>query len=73
MPVSCARYDNARTGRAQSFVSQLSQRLAVVSTGCDPLDVGPIKSNIGQFPIAQLGQFSDIALIVTERLDSADK
>jgi len=51
----------------------MSRCLAVVSTGCDPLDVGAVKPDIGQFPIAQLGQLSDIALIVTERLDSTDK
>src|SRR6266853_380293 len=35
--------------------------------------VRAIKTDIGQFAIAKLGQFADIALIVPERLDHADE
>src|SRR3979409_479235 len=69
-----ARYDNAR-GKAgvYPFVSQLKKRSAVIGAGRNARNVRAIKANIGQFAIAKLGQFADIALIVPERLDHADE
>src|SRR3981081_3832137 len=71
---SAARYDNAR-GKAgvYPFVSQLKKRSAVIGAGRNARNVRAIKANIGQFAIAKLGQFADIALIVPERLDHADE
>src|ERR1700730_14369573 len=46
---------------------------AVIIAGRNARNVRAIKANIGQFAIAKLGQFADIALIVPERLDHADE
>jgi hypothetical protein len=46
---------------------------AVVVTGCYARDVRAMKADIGQLAIAELGQLSDISLIVPERLDHADE
>src|SRR5450631_3194060 len=46
---------------------------AVIITGRNAGNVRAIKADIGQFAIAKLGQFADIALIVPERLDHADE
>src|ERR1700675_5033782 len=57
-------------------VVRLNSRLkgsAVIGTGCNARNVRAIKADIGQFAIAKLGQFADIALIVPERLDHADE
>src|ERR1700723_4478526 len=64
--------DNARQRRALSVFRQWLES-AVVVAGRNARDVRAIKSNIGQFPIAELGQFGDIALIVAERLDHSNK
>src|SRR3981081_783132 len=68
------RYDNAR-GEAGGvrLNSQLKNGSAVIDAGCNARNVRAIKANIGQFAIAKLGQFADIALIVPERLDHADE
>jgi hypothetical protein len=61
---------------AKAGVIRLNCRLkrsAVVGTGCNARNVRTIKADIGQFAIAKLGQFADIALIVPERLDHADE
>ena len=59
-------------GRALSDANSRTSGSAIISPGCDTRDVRAIKTNIGQFAIAELGQFRDIALIVPERLDHAD-
>src|SRR5260370_24815135 len=46
---------------------------AFIGAGCNARNVRAIKADIGQFAIAKLGQFADIALIVPERLDHADE
>src|ERR1700733_16256037 len=46
---------------------------AVIIAGCNARNVRTIKADIGQFAIAKLGQFADIALIVPESLDHADE
>src|SRR4030088_991288 len=46
---------------------------AVIFSGRNAGNVRAIKADIGQFAIAKLGQFADIALIVPERLDHADE
>src|SRR6266849_7719176 len=46
---------------------------AVIIAGRNAGNVRAIKADIGQFAIAKLGQFADIALIVPERLDHADE
>src|SRR5262249_44269933 len=62
----------ARGGR-YPFISGPNEFSAVVGAGCNARDVRAIKADIGQFAIAELGQFADIALIVPERLDHADE
>src|ERR1700690_1030957 len=68
------RYDNAR-GRSGRYPSRQSAEngSAVIGAGCNARNVRAIKTDIGQFAIAKLGQFADIALIVPERLDHADE
>jgi hypothetical protein len=46
---------------------------AVIAAGCNARNVRAIKADIGQFAIAKLGQFADIALVVPESLDHADE
>src|SRR5258708_6529267 len=60
-------------GGRYPFVSQLKNGSAVIIAGCNARNVRTIKADIGQFAIAKLGQFADIALIVPERLDHADE
>jgi hypothetical protein len=64
--------DNARQWRALSVFRQWLESTVVVA-GRNARNVGAIKSDIGQFPIAELGQFGDIALIVAESLDHSDE
>ena len=66
--------DNARwlSGR-YPFDGRLKERSAViVVTGCNARNVRAIKTDIGKFTIAELGQLADIALIIPESLDHAD-
>src|ERR1700730_825087 len=72
--VPCPGNDNARSeaGVIRSSV-QLKDGSAVIGAGCNARNVRAIKADIGQFAIAKLGQFADIALIVPERLDHADE
>ena len=70
---AAARYDNARARRALSVQQSAESGSAVIGAGCDARNVRAIKADIGQFAIAELGQFADIALIVPERLDHADE
>src|SRR5205085_9521614 len=65
--------DNARTRRALSVHFRAERVSAGVIAGCNARNVRAIKADIGQFAIAELGQFADIALIVPERLDHADE
>src|SRR6266404_244582 len=65
--------DNARVRRALSVRHWADGRSAVVVPGCNARNVRAIKADVGQFAIAELGQFADIALIVPERLDHADE
>src|SRR5258707_7508397 len=60
-------------GGRYPFVSSSKKRSAVVGAGCNARNVRTIEADIGQFAIAKLGQFADIALIVPERLDHADE
>src|ERR1700716_3031656 len=70
----CARYDNARSKAGVIRLnSQLKNQSAVIGAGRNTRNVRAIKADIGQFAIAKLGQFADIALIVPERLDHADE
>src|SRR6266481_2614257 len=66
------RYDNAR-GEAGVIRLSVKKRSAVISAGCNARNVRAIEADIGQFAIAKLGQFADIALIVPERFDHADE
>src|SRR6202166_831126 len=59
--------------RALSVRQSAEVKSALVGTGCNARNVRAIKAEIGQFAIAKLGQFADIALIVPERLDHADE
>src|SRR5579863_2614197 len=67
-------YDNAR---GSAGVIRLEFRLsglsALIVPGCDARNIRPIKTDIGQFAIAKLGQFGNVALIVAECLDHADE
>jgi hypothetical protein len=49
------------------------QKSAAIGSGGNARNVRTIKADIGQFAIAELGQFADIALIIPERLDHADE
>jgi hypothetical protein len=60
-------------GRALSVRQIVEQQLAAVVSGCNARNVRTIEADIGQFAIAELGQFADIALIIPERLDHADE
>jgi hypothetical protein len=60
-------------GRALSVRQAADKQSAVIVPGCNARNVRAIKADIGQFAIAKLGQFADIALIVPERLDHADE
>src|SRR6266851_5956480 len=62
-----------RRGGRYPFVSRLKNGSAVISAGCNARDVRTIKADVGQFAIAKLGQFADIALIIPERLDHTDE
>src|SRR5712675_2008940 len=64
-----------RPQRGGRYPSQQSaeKRSAVIGAGCNARNVRAIKTDIGQFAIAKLGQFADIALIVPEGLDHADE
>src|SRR3977135_1546736 len=55
------------------FRQSVKKRSAVIGAGRNARNVRAIKANIGQFAIAKLGKFADIALIVPERLDHADE
>src|SRR6476469_3609492 len=66
-------YDNARGEAGVIRSSTGRDQSALVLTGCNARNVRAIKADIGQFAIAELGQFADIALIVPERLDHADE
>src|SRR5689334_20253478 len=46
---------------------------AVVGAGCNARNVRTIEADVGQFAVAELGQFGDVALIIPERLDQADE
>ena len=64
---------NARARRALSVHVRAERVSADIGAGCNARNVRAIKADIGQFAIAELGQFADIALIVPERLDHADE
>src|SRR5580704_12158113 len=68
-----AGYDNARgeAGVIRVMVGRVAS--AGIGTCGYARNVRAIKADIGQFAIAKLGQFADIALIVPERLDHADE
>jgi hypothetical protein len=59
--------------RALSVRQSAKEQSTLVGTGCNARNVRAIKADIGQFAIAELGQFANIALIVPERLDHADE
>ena len=65
--------DNARSEAGVIRSSVGRGESALIVTGCNARNVRAIKADIGQFAIAKLGQFADIALIVPERLDHADE
>jgi len=52
--------------RALSVQQMACGRLAVVGTGGNARNVRAVEADIGQFAIAELGQFADIALIIPE-------
>jgi hypothetical protein len=60
-------------GGRYPFVRQLNRKSAAVVSGCNARNVRTIEADIGQFAIAELGQFADIALIIPESLDHADE
>src|SRR5690349_12152036 len=68
-----AKYDNARNVAGAIVVMISWNQSAVMVAGCNARDVRAIKADIGQFAIAELGQFSDVSLIVSERPDEADE
>ncbi len=51
---------------------ELTNRSAVIASGGNARDVRTIKTDIGQFTIAQLGQLGNVALIVPEGLESCE-
>src|SRR5258708_17104599 len=59
--------------RALSVRHRLINRSAVIGAGRNARNVRAIKADIGQFAIAKLGQFADIALIVPECPDHPDE
>ena len=59
--------------RALSVHQSADDGSAVIGPGCNARNFRAIKTDVGQFAIAKLGQFADIALIVPESLDHADK
>src|SRR5580704_12797862 len=72
--VECARPLETTTpanGGRSGFSGSVDS--AVVIAGCNARNVRAIKSNVGQFPIAELGQLRDIALIVAEGLNHSDE
>jgi hypothetical protein len=69
----CPGCDNARSEAGVIRQQAADERSAVIVPGCNARYVRAIKADIGQFAIAELGQFADIALIVPERLDHADE
>src|ERR1700723_2520004 len=66
-------YDNARSEAGVIRSSVGRGYSALIITGCNARNVRAIKADIGQFAIAKLGQFADIALIVPEPLDHANE
>jgi hypothetical protein len=60
-------------GRALSVRQAAEQKSAAIGSSGNARNVRTIKADIGQFAIAELGQFADIALIIPERLDHADE
>jgi len=60
-------------GRALSVRQAAERKSAGVGSGSNARNVRTIEADIGQFAIAELGQFADIALIIPERLDHADE
>jgi hypothetical protein len=68
-----ARDENARSEAGIIRPSLEENGSGVIGAGCNARNVRTIKADIGQFAIAKLGQFADIALIVPERLDHADE
>jgi hypothetical protein len=60
-------------GGRYPFVSLAERKSASVGSGGNPRNVRTIEADIGQFTIAELGQFADIALIIPESLDHADE
>jgi hypothetical protein len=60
-------------GRALSVRQAAERKSAGVVSGGNARNVRTIEADIGQFAIAELGQFADIALIIPERLDHADE
>jgi phosphotransferase system HPr-like phosphotransfer protein len=65
--------DNARSEAGVIRSSGAEQKSVGVVAGCNARNVCTIEADIGQFAIAKLGQFADIALIVAERLNHADE
>src|ERR1700677_763918 len=66
-------HDNARNSAGVIRLDRWPKSSALVITGRNAANVRAIKADIGQFAIAKLGQFADIALIVPERLDHANE
>jgi len=60
-------------GRALSVRQAAERKSAGVGSGGNARNVRTIEADIGQFAIAELGQFADIALIIPECLDHADE
>src|SRR5579864_6726229 len=73
--VECAEkvYIRQRPPVAGAIRRQRLELSAVVVAGRNARNVRAVETDIGQFPVAELGQFGDIALIVAERLDHSDE
>src|SRR5260370_29550888 len=60
-------------GGRYPFQQSAEKRSAVIGAGCNARNVPAIKTNIGQFAIANLAHIADIPLLVPERLDHPDE
>jgi hypothetical protein len=73
LQIGGTRDDNARTMAGVIRGARGRNRSALVGSGGNAGNISPIEANIGQFAISQPGQLVQVALVVPERLDHADK
>src|ERR1700747_1588105 len=68
------RYDNPGSLAGFSRIrSQAGTVSAVVVAGCNARYIRPVKADIGQFAVGELGQLSNVALIIPKRPDHANE